>query len=127
VRARSDQDRTIVANRPGTVVAESSGSSAPARVRPGHNTPLLILYGSNLGTAEDLAHRVADLAEVNGFATKLASLDDYFGNLKDQGGVRWRGASQASGQRRVAEQIRRQSINALDAAYRGGTAGERHL
>lgn len=87
VRARSDQDRTIVANRPGTVVAESSGSSAPARVRPGHNTPLLILYGSNLGTAEDLAHRVADLAEVNGFATKLASLDDYVGNLKDQGGV----------------------------------------
>jgi cytochrome P450/NADPH-cytochrome P450 reductase len=87
VRARSDQDRTIVANRPGTAIAESAGSTAPARVRPGHNTPLLILYGSNLGTAEDLAHRVADLAEVNGFATKLAPLDDYVGNLKDQGGV----------------------------------------
>jgi cytochrome P450/NADPH-cytochrome P450 reductase len=87
VRARSDQDRTIVANRPGTAVVESAGSAAPARVRPGHNTPLLILYGSNLGTAEDLAHRVADLAEVNGFATKLAPLDDYVGNLKDQGGV----------------------------------------
>ncbi|MCF2522886.1 cytochrome P450 [Bradyrhizobium sp. G127] len=87
VRARSDQDRTIVANRPGTAVAEGAGSTAPARVRPGHNTPLLILYGSNLGTAEDLAHRVADLAEVNGFATKLAPLDDYVGNLKDQGGV----------------------------------------
>lgn len=87
VRARSDKDRTIVANRPGTAVADTSGSAAPARVRPGHNTPLLILYGSNLGTAEDLAHRVADLAEVNGFATKLAPLDDYVGNLSDQGGV----------------------------------------
>jgi cytochrome P450/NADPH-cytochrome P450 reductase len=87
VRQRSDQDRTIVANRPGAAVAESAGSAAPARVRPGHNTPLLILYGSNLGTAEDLAHRVADLAEVNGFATRLAPLDDYVGNLKDQGGV----------------------------------------
>ena len=88
VRARSDNDRTIVANRPGaTAAAASSGATAPARVRPGHNTPLLILYGSNLGTAEDLAHRVADLAEVNGFATKLAPLDDYVGNLKDQGGV----------------------------------------
>ncbi|MFX4470398.1 flavodoxin domain-containing protein, partial [Acinetobacter baumannii] len=42
---------------------------------------------SNLGTAEELAHRVADLAEVNGFATKLAPLDDYVGNLKDQGDV----------------------------------------
>lgn len=88
VRARSDNDRTIVANRPGAAVAAASaGAAAPARVRPGHNTPLLILYGSNLGTAEDLAHRVADLAEVNGFATKLAPLDDYVGNLKDQGGV----------------------------------------
>lgn len=87
VRARSDKDRTIVAKRPGTAVADTSGTAAPARVRPGHNTPLLILYGSNLGTAEDLAHRVADLAEVNGFATKLAPLDDYVGNLSDQGGV----------------------------------------
>ncbi|MGL4557298.1 MAG: cytochrome P450, partial [Afipia sp.] len=87
VRARSDKDRTIVANRPGTAVADTAGTAAPARVRPGHNTPLLILYGSNLGTAEDLAHRVADLAEVNGFATKLAPLDDYVGNLSDQGGV----------------------------------------
>ncbi len=88
VRARSDNDRTIVANRPGAAaVASSAGATAPARVRPGHNTSLLILYGSNLGTAEDLAHRVADLAEVNGFATKLAPLDDYVGNLSDQGGV----------------------------------------
>lgn len=87
VRARSDKDRTIVANRPGAAVADTSGTAAPARVRPGHNTPLLVLYGSNLGTAEELAHRVADLAEVNGFATKLAPLDDYVGNLKDQGDV----------------------------------------
>ncbi len=87
VRARSDKDRTIVANRPGAAVADTSGTTAPARVRPGHNTPLLILYGSNLGTAEELAHRVADLAEVNGFATKLAPLDDYVGNLRDQGDV----------------------------------------
>lgn len=87
VRARSDRDRTIVANRAGTAAAETSGAAVSTRVRPGHNTPLLILYGSNLGTAEDLAHRVADLAEVNGFATKLAPLDDYVGNLSDQGGV----------------------------------------
>lgn len=88
VRPRADKDRTISAPRPGTVATvEDAGANAPARVRPGHNTPLLILYGSNLGTAEDLAHRVADLAEVNGFATKLGSLDDYAGNLKDQGGV----------------------------------------
>ena len=27
-----------------------------ARTRPGHNTPLLVLYGSNLGSAEELGH-----------------------------------------------------------------------
>src|SRR5262249_19540694 len=68
--------------------AASSGAAAPrARTRPGHNTPLLVLYGSNLGTAEELATRVADLAEVNGFATKLAPLDDYVGELPAGGGV----------------------------------------
>ncbi len=46
-----------------------------------------MLYGSNLGTAEELATRVADLAEVNGFATKLAPLDDFVGKLPEQGGV----------------------------------------
>jgi cytochrome P450/NADPH-cytochrome P450 reductase len=89
VRARTDKDRTIDPARVGTTPAAAAPATGAAagRVRPGHNTPLLILYGSNLGTAEDLAHRVADLAEVNGFATKLGPLDDYVDNLKDQGGV----------------------------------------
>ncbi len=46
-----------------------------------------MLYGSNLGTAEELATRVADLAEVNGFATKLAPMDEFVGKLPEQGGV----------------------------------------
>ncbi len=87
VRPRTDQDRGAFAGaRP--AAAASSGAAAPrARTRPGHNTPLLVLYGSNLGTAEELATRVADLAEVNGFATKLAPLDDYVGKLPTEGGV----------------------------------------
>ena len=73
----------------GTVTsAAASGIAAPrARTRPAHNTPLLVLYGSNLGTAEELATRVADLAEVNGFATRLATLDEFAGELPDKGGV----------------------------------------
>jgi cytochrome P450 / NADPH-cytochrome P450 reductase len=46
-----------------------------------------VLYGSNLGTAEELATRVADLAEVNGFASRLATLDEFAGKLPDEGGV----------------------------------------
>src|ERR1700726_1165910 len=83
VRPRTEKDRDAYTGRTTT-----TGVTAPrARTRPGHNTPLLVLYGSNLGTAEELATRVADLAEVNGFATKLAPLDDFVGKLPEQGGV----------------------------------------
>jgi cytochrome P450 / NADPH-cytochrome P450 reductase len=88
VRPRADQDRGAYAGRTTTTAAASAAAPAPrARTKPAHNTPLLVLYGSNLGTAEELATRVADLAEVNGFATKLAPLDDFVGKLPEQGGV----------------------------------------
>jgi cytochrome P450/NADPH-cytochrome P450 reductase len=87
VRPRTDKERGAHAGRATTTAAASTLSAPRARTRPGHNTPLLVLYGSNLGTAEELATRVADLAEVNGFATKLAPLDEYVGKLPEQGGV----------------------------------------
>src|SRR5437016_3317809 len=88
VRPRTEKDRGAYTGRTTTTAAASTAAPAPrARTRPGHNTPLLVLYGSNLGTAEELATRVADLAEVNGFATKLAPLDDFVGKLPEQGGV----------------------------------------
>jgi cytochrome P450/NADPH-cytochrome P450 reductase len=86
VRPRTDQERGNLAGA--TTAAPAAAAAAPrARTRPGHNTPLLVLYGSNLGTAEELATRVADLAEVNGFATTLAPLDDHVGKLPTKGGV----------------------------------------
>jgi cytochrome P450/NADPH-cytochrome P450 reductase len=89
VRPRTEKDRSAYAGRTAATAAAASGAAAAprAQTRPGHNTPLLVLYGSNLGTAEELAIRVADLAEVNGFATKLAPLDDFAGRLPEQGGV----------------------------------------
>ena len=87
VRPRTDKERGAFAGRAAVAVAASNAAAPPARTRPGHNTPLLVLYGSNLGSAEELATRVADLAEVNGFATKLAPLDDYVAKLPEQGGV----------------------------------------
>jgi cytochrome P450 / NADPH-cytochrome P450 reductase len=86
VRPRTDQERGNFAGA--RSAAPVATAAAPrARTRPGHNTPLLVLYGSNLGTAEELATRVADLAEINGFATTLAPLDDHVGSLPTQGGV----------------------------------------
>lgn len=50
-----------------------------------HNTPLLVLFGSNMGTAEELARRMAQDAEANGFVVKVAALDDYAGRLPKEG------------------------------------------
>src|SRR5438876_2548176 len=85
IRPRTEKDRGPSAGAAPAAVA--SGAAPRVRTRPGHNTPLLVLYGSNLGTAEELATRVADLAEVNGFATKLAPLDDFVGKLPEKGGL----------------------------------------
>jgi cytochrome P450/NADPH-cytochrome P450 reductase len=87
VRPRSDTERTTVAGRSAQPAVASGGARAAPVARPGHNTPLLVLYGSNLGTAEELATRMADLAQVNGFATKLMPLDEAAGELPTEGGV----------------------------------------
>ena len=87
VRPRTDQERGAFAG-PASAPSATTGAAVPrARTRPSHNTPLLVLYGSNLGTAEDMATRVADLADVNGFATRLAPLDEFVGKLPKEGGV----------------------------------------
>jgi len=86
VRPREDRDRGAFAGSTGTAAAAPKAPRAPT-TRPGHNTPMLVLYGSNLGSAEELATRMADLSEINGFATHLGPLDDYVGKLPEEGGV----------------------------------------
>ncbi len=66
-------------------VAESTASE-PAAV-PQHATPLLVLYGSNMGTAEGVAHRLAEGGEARGFAVTIAPLDEYAGALPTEGAV----------------------------------------
>src|SRR6266540_3765970 len=58
-----------------------------SRERPTHQTPLLVLYGSNLGTAEGLARQIAEAGDAHGFATTLAPLDQYTDRLPRQGVV----------------------------------------
>src|SRR5262245_4256485 len=86
VRPRDDRDRGAYAGPAAAAAAAPKAPRAPT-TRPGHNTPMLVLYGSNLGTAEELATRMADLAEINGFATRLGTLDEYVGKLPEEGGV----------------------------------------
>src|SRR5690606_1899260 len=52
-----------------------------------HNTPLLVLYGSNMGTAEGIARELADTARHLGFSSKVAPLNDYVGKIPTEGVV----------------------------------------
>ena len=52
-----------------------------------HGTPLLVLFGSNLGAAEDLATRIARDAGDRGYTARTAALDAAVGELPTEGAV----------------------------------------
>jgi cytochrome P450 / NADPH-cytochrome P450 reductase len=53
----------------------------------GHNTPLMVLFGSNLGTAEGIASRIAQDGSDRGYAVTLGALDDHTGELPHEGAL----------------------------------------
>jgi cytochrome P450 / NADPH-cytochrome P450 reductase len=76
------------APRPTAAVADKPRSPALA-VAPAdrHGTPLLVLFGSNLGASEDLATRIARDATDRGFTARTAALDEAVGELPTEGAV----------------------------------------
>ncbi|KJB85663.1 NADPH--cytochrome P450 reductase [Paenibacillus sp. E194] len=63
---------------------------APAHRAPVESarfTPMLVLYGSNLGTSEGIAHQLASQARLCGFRSEAAPLHDYVGRLPKEGAV----------------------------------------
>ncbi len=68
-------------------LAQTAPPAAPAPSLPEHHTPLLVLYGSNMGTSEAIAHQIVDDGEAKGCITTVASLDEYVGKLPTKGAV----------------------------------------
>lgn len=61
---------------------------APGPVEPGATAPaLLVLYGSNTGSAEAFANRLADEAGTKGFRATVAPMDDHAGDLPRAGAL----------------------------------------
>ncbi|KIL51053.1 bifunctional cytochrome P450/NADPH--P450 reductase [Jeotgalibacillus campisalis] len=52
-----------------------------------HGTPLLVLYGSNMGTAKGIARDLAENGRRQGFHPKVASLNEYANQLPKEGAV----------------------------------------
>jgi cytochrome P450/NADPH-cytochrome P450 reductase len=66
---------TASATPPSTLVNQ------PVPAARGDETPLLVLYGSNTGSAEAFAKRIVADAPAQGYAAQLATLDEYSGRL----------------------------------------------
>lgn len=87
IRRRTDRARPRGPVRAVPSAAAVTEAPPTAAIVPRHQTPLLVLYGSNLGTAEEVARRVAESGEAGGFAVTVAPLDDYTGRLPAEGAV----------------------------------------
>jgi cytochrome P450/NADPH-cytochrome P450 reductase len=70
--------RPSVAN---TNVAPVVAAKPEQVTRAQHGTPLLVLYGSNSGSAKDFGERVARDATARGYAAKVATLDEHVNDL----------------------------------------------
>ena len=67
--------------------APTLAAAAPAPHVARHGTPLSVLFGSNLGTAEGIAIRVAQEGTERGFDVTLGALDDHVDDLPRSGAV----------------------------------------
>ncbi|HEY1100529.1 MAG TPA: cytochrome P450, partial [Myxococcota bacterium] len=70
--------------------SSSSSAATPAEISTPESAagaPLLVLYGSNAGTAESFARRVASDAALRGYRVQCAPLDDHATALPKDGAV----------------------------------------
>jgi cytochrome P450/NADPH-cytochrome P450 reductase len=90
VRARDGRTRGTAPARPAATpepVATCPAAAHQSATLPegAHGTPLLVLYGSNLGATEQLAADLAQQATGRGFQVTTAALDDRVGALPHEG------------------------------------------
>lgn len=87
IRPRSRQTGFMFGAGGGGAAAPKKNAAEREALAPAerHDTPLLVLYGSDLGTAEGIARELADTARYQGFRSKVAPLNDYAGKLPAEG------------------------------------------
>src|SRR5215207_8413112 len=86
IQVRRRTDRPIDRAEPITVTSRPETKSGPLAVNA-HHTPLAVLFGSNLGTAEGIATRLAQEGTERGYDVTLGSLDDYVEQLPAKAAV----------------------------------------
>ena len=71
----------------GSAVDATGSDADSAAVPTAHGTPLLVLFGSNLGTAEGIANRLGREGGDRGYSVTVAALDDHGPDLPTDGAV----------------------------------------
>src|SRR5207302_5932916 len=89
IRARPRRDGGVRALRAIPTAPPKPLSQPPAKVSvvDGGATPLLVLYGSNAGSSQAFANRIAGDASAQGYAPVIAPMDDYAGDIPIEGGL----------------------------------------
>ncbi|MFT5794872.1 MAG: cytochrome P450/NADPH-cytochrome P450 reductase [Saprospiraceae bacterium] len=92
LRKRSAADRNPSPQKI-TEISEQAQSTSATQIASDHGTPLLVLHGSNMGTAQQIAARLAEEGESVGYVVKTGSLDEYTDNLPRDGVILFVAAS----------------------------------
>ncbi|WP_088834661.1 bifunctional cytochrome P450/NADPH--P450 reductase [Paenibacillus tyrfis] len=90
VQLRDKKVTAAYPDKPGEVLAQAPSPEKQAQqasVIGVNNRPLLVLYGSNMGTAERIAKELADLARLHGIRSEAAALNDRLGHLPKEGAL----------------------------------------
>ena len=90
IKLRPRTDHAAAGDDPGAQPPAAATPAPESRRRPaatGHGTPLLVLFGSNLGTAEGIANRLGREGVERGYQVTVAALDDHGTELPTQGAV----------------------------------------
>ena len=61
----------------GVLALQSSGATGGSSAAPAASLPLLVLYGTQTGSAEGLARKLAKAAQAKGFAPTVLGMDEY--------------------------------------------------
>ncbi|RYU11814.1 bifunctional cytochrome P450/NADPH--P450 reductase [Nocardioides iriomotensis] len=70
-----------------TTTAATATAATPTLLVPRHGTRLSVLFGSNLGTAESIATRIAQEGTERGFDVTVGPLDDHVDDLPRDGAL----------------------------------------
>lgn len=96
IHVRKREQATVVDPSLSMATAQATGSATEHKTDEGsqcptiigiNDKPLLVLYGSNLGTAESIARELADIARLHGVQCEVATLNSRIGKLPTEGAV----------------------------------------